>query len=307
MKKLMATALSLAMVMSFAACGKKETDSSGSSGNETGPVASIEETDPEASATTEFVNAASQYVKDAREKYKSFEMEDCEIHVPDIQIKSGYVDSINKEIEKIFEGYKKAIASGDDEQYPSTEYVAYLSDSGVLSVVFIELGVNDLNTFHVYNIDIKTGEKVDNARLAQIAGVKSIRQAAMDALQNFYNKLDINVQNYKVVKEGGKALDEEEKAVEQSFGEKYLNDNMMIGLTNEGKLFFISEMCVMAGTDFFNYMYDGDGEILNACDNPYRVGIVYDDDAEEGTIDPEEGYDPADDADYGDDEGDGEE
>ena len=139
--------------------------------------------------------------------------------------------------------------------------------------MFIECDDNDLNEFHVYNLDVNSGEKVENARLAEIAGISDIRKTAMDALQAFYNRLEIfKIDNYKVVKESGEALDEQEKAVEQSFGEKYLNQNMMLGLTNESKMFFVSPVCTTAGADIYYFIYDVDGIDLDDEDNPAFVG-----------------------------------
>ena len=172
------------------------------------------------------------------------------------------------------------------------DFIAYLTKDGILSLVFVEGGDNDYNEYHVYNIDVKTGEKVDNARLAKVAGVSSIRKAAMDALQNVYNNNEnhnYRLKDYKIVKKKGKKLDEEERAVEASFSEKHLNDKMKIGLTNEGKLFFISEFEKGAGESFG--MYDGNGKDLYDEDNPYCFGEHSTDDEDEDEDD--EDYDDA--------------
>ena len=132
-----------------------------------------------------------------------------------------------------------------------------------------------MNEYKVYNIDVKTGEKVDNARIAQIAGVSSIRQEAMNALQNWYNNMEIvKVSNYKVVLKDGQKMDAQLKAVEETFSEKYLNDNMQIGLTNEGKMFFITTVEAMAGADLYQWVFDADGNDIDDEDNPYYVGYI---------------------------------
>ena len=85
-------------------------------------------------------------------------------------------------------------------------------------------------------------------------------------------------------------LDEEGKAVEMSFSEKHLNDKMMIGLTGEGKIFFISEFETGAG-EFFG-MYDTNGKRLDVDSNPCRVGpSVEEDEMDDGGDDGKEGDD----------------
>ena len=284
MKKFIATVVSIAIVLSLAACKKKQPEPT-----VTGSGTTTESQNPDGSsaASSTFPNLASQYVTDVREKYKSLEGEDCEYHVPELLVKSAYADSINQEIAKIFEKYKEEKNKNGECSHYSTEYIAYLTKEGILSLVFIECDDNDLNEFHVYNLDVNSGEKVENTRLAEIAGISDIRKTAMDALQTFYNRLEIfKVENYKVVKESGEALDEQEKAVEQSFGEKYLNQNMMLGLTNEGKMFFVSPVCTTAGAEIYYFIYDVDGIDLDDEDNPAFVGPRddgTDDEAEDDT------------------------
>ena len=143
-----------------------------------------------------------------------------------------------------------------------TEYIAYLTKDGVLSIIFIETSPNDHIDCRVYNIDVITGEKVDNARIARIAGVSNIRTTAMNALQAKYNKEKYyKIKNYKVVKKSGKKKNSIDKDVEKSFGSKLLNDKMKIGLTSEGKIFFISDY-IDANGDERTGIYDANGKDL---------------------------------------------
>lgn len=288
MKKIFAAVLSLTMVMSFAACGKKKAQSGSAV---SGTTAAAAGSSGKAAATRK-PNPADKYVKHKIEKLtipgfadedgEIIENEEIEFHMPEIQIKSSYTESINKEVVTSLNDCRAEIVKEGTTDYGGSEYLAYLYKDEILSIVFIVLGPNDTDIFRVYNIDVKTGEKVDNARIAQIAGVSNIRQTAMDALQSYYNQSDnYKIENYKVVREGDDLTDEEVQEVEGSFGEKYLNDNMMIGLTDEGKIFFISEMATSAGS-FFN-MYDAKGNDLSGEDNPARYGYVYTDgDGDEG-------------------------
>ena len=317
MKKLLASVLCLTMIMSLAACNSKKPEQTTTAVTETtAQTSEPASTEPSASATetTAYVNPALEYVKDRVEKLSAFKIvdedgdeigddEDYVFHFPELLIKSAYADSINKEMNKIFEGYKKEYnAAVKDKSTPDLydcDFIAYLTKDGILSLVFVEGGANDCNEYHVYNIDVKTGEKVENARLAQIAGVSSIRKAAMDALQNLYNNDENHnhtLKNYKIVKKNGKKLNSEEKAVEKAFSEKRLNDNMKIGLTDEGKMFFISEYETGAG-EFFG-MYDGNGKDLYVDENPCFVGERYpDEEDDEGDEEDDDSLpDSADDA-----------
>ena len=291
MKKILATILCIATFMSFAACNKKPDQSNAvQSSGTVGGVGELPST--QASTPKETVNnPALQYIKDKVETLKvtdeDGDTEDVEFHVPELQIKSAYADSVNKEIAAAFEKYKKDLKNEDALHFYSTAYIPYLTKEGILSLVFIAYEETDMDSYKVYNIDTKTGEKVENARIAEIAGVKDIRKAAMDALQNWYNKMEIvKVKDYKVVPEAGQKVDEEMKGVETSFSEKYLNDKMQIGLTNEGKIFFISEVCTMAGADFYEWAYDVDGNNVDDETNLYWVG--WEDPEEDGDDEGEE-------------------
>lgn len=311
MKKLLASILCITILMSLAACNSNkqpgQTTAAAISGTtaETSAAASSE---PSAETTVK-TNPALEYVKDNvvnftikgeydEEEKTREEDEILAFHIPEVLIKSSYADSINKAINKIVDGYKKDFKNGEETGVWGAEFIAYLTKDGVLSLVFIELGDNDCNEFHVYNIDVKTGEKVDNSRIAQIAGVSSIRKAAMDALTAQYNSGNVaKIENYKVVKKQGEKKDEMDSEIERSFSEKHLNDKMMIGLTDEGKIFFISEFETGAG-EFYG-MYDANGKILTDEENPCRIGEKSpegeDDDAEGDDADEDDDDEETDD------------
>ena len=161
---------------------------------------------------------------------------------------------------KMIKGYQKAFKDKEDIGEYGTEYIAYLTKDGILSIAFINTYPNDMIECRVYNIDVITGEKVDNARIAQIAGVSNIRKSAMDALQAKYNKEKFyKLKNYKVVVKKGKKKNVDQKNVEKSFGSKLLNDKMKIGLTNEGKIFFVSDFVTGSG-DENTGIYDATGK-----------------------------------------------
>ena len=224
-------------------------------------------------------NLASDFVKCKLDKITVTSKDDEEdkeevsFYVPELQIKSSYADSVNKEIASAYETHKAKFKGGESDPSLGTSYIAYLTKEGVLSLVFTVYTEDTNYDFKIYNIDTKTGEKIENARLAQIAGVSDIRKAAMDALQNFFNKQgEYELKDYKFVSEKDEDYESGVKDVEDAFGEEYLNDKMQIGLTNEGKMFFLSKIGEASGTMYSWRLYGSDGSDLDDMDNPYWTG-----------------------------------
>lgn len=301
MKKFLASVLCITIAISLAACSKKAPDQTGTVQSTEKPIEASEEfhTQPSATASTianpafEFIKTKVDRITVAGEADEDGEKEEDEVlsyYVPELLIKSSYAESVNKEINAAYEKYKKNLKNEELEQFYGTSYIAYLTKEGILSLVFISYGEYDDNEYKVYNIDTKTGEKVENAKLAELAGVSDIRKAAMDALQNLYNKMEIfKIKDYKVVLEKGEKKDEQMRDVEKTFSEKYLNDKMQIGLTNEGKMFFISTIDTTGGAEFYNWVYDANGTTLDDEDNPYWVGERFPDDEDDEDDEGDEG------------------
>ena len=313
MKKLLASVLCLTFAMSFSACNsKKEPEKSAFAISEITSKNAAEtpettSTEPSASATgTTVYNPAFEFVKEEVKKAKVMvpgeeeteEEQECSFYFPKIQIKSSYADSVNKELSNTVEKYIRNLNNENEETFYGSAYIPYLTKDGILSIIFVAESEYELNEYKVYNIDTKTGEKVDNARIAQAAGVSDIRKAAMDALQNWYNKKEIfKIKNYKVVVEKGEKKDAQMKDVEKTFSAKNLNDKMQIGLTNEGKMFFVSTVDTTAGAEFYNWVYDVNGNDLADEDNQFWVGerTPVDDDDEEGDAEEDDAFPPLDD------------
>lgn len=298
MKKIIATALICTMMFSLAACNgsrrytgtessetetqvtettqaaesTEATEATETTNAETSETATEATTATETTQTTAAVGSKKDYIKDKKvsfkvkdeynKKKKKWTYDTIEFHFPVLLIKSSYADSINNAMNKMIKGYQKAFKDKEDIGEYGTEYIAYLTKDGILSIAFINTYPNDMIECRVYNIDVITGEKVDNARIAQIAGVSNIRKSAMDALQAKYNKEKFyKLKNYKVVVKKGKKKNVDQKNVEKSFGSKLLNDKMKIGLTNEGKIFFVSDFVTGSG-DENTGIYDATGKDL---------------------------------------------
>ena len=297
MKKFLAAALSMAIIMSLTACvsTKKPEQTTAAVSETTAETSATVSTEPSATTTANSTEPYSEYVKHEIKKVKVTSLSDheeegmvedeLEYHIPQLLIKSSYADEVNKEISSAVEKYGKDMQKEEADHYTGSAYAVFVSKD-ILSLVFMTYEETDLNVYKVYNIDVKTGEKVDNARIAEIAGVKSIRQAGKDALQNWYNKQDfVKVKNYKVVLEKGQKMDGQLKEVERTFSEKYLNDKTQIGLTNEGKLFFISTGETMGAADLYEWVYDSDGNDIDNEDSPFWVGFRNPEDGGEGDED----------------------
>ena len=199
----------------------------------------------------------SDYVRDARSEYNLLE-QDGEYHVPKVVFKTEYAAQKKQEIDGCFAVYAEEIADNGYSHYYSTHYIAFLSPGGVLSIVFVEVGEWDDDVFHVWNFDVKTGNKVDNSRISEIAGVRSIRKAGMDAAQKCLNNTGmINVQDYQLVSTDYEYMRD---SVANTFSEAYINDNMPVGLTSDGKMFFISPIASFAGAEYYYTMYDINGD-----------------------------------------------
>ena len=293
MKKIIATALICTMLFSLAACNSKQPETTVPESSETATLVTETSETTKASETTEATTAAEtttaiettettaattakiltkkDYVKNASSKYRNiFGKKNKDyadgFYVPELLIKSPYADSVNKEIANVFEGYKKEFKkSKSNLSFNETGYYVFLTKEGILSIIFVEYGMSSSIKHHVWNIDVTTGEKADNARLAEIAGVKSIRQAAMKAVESYYDGLEtasgsIYVKDFKLVKGSKEVMKNNKKAIEDSLSEKYLNENMKIGITNEGKLLFICSLTDDCGESFESGLITSTGD-----------------------------------------------
>ena len=307
MKKYITSILCITLIMSLAGCVNPNAPEQ-TAGNNTKTTAETS-VDPSEGTTATVTNpafdTASACIQDKVEKLKMPDAEsygededsELEYHIPQLLIKSSYADKINKEISGKVEKYKKNLSSQEDELITHTDYAAFLTKEGVLSIVFFAIGEWDLNEYKVYNIDVKTGEKVDNARIAEIAGVSSIREAAMEALEKFYNDtLGIfKIVDHKVIIEEGERKDVQQRNVEMTFSERYLNDKMQIGLTDDGKMFFITMVDTTGGAEYYDYVFDVDGIWLDVDEKAF-VPVEDDGDEDYDDINEDDWTDEADDS-----------
>ena len=293
MKKIVSVLLASAMVMSLAACNANDNGSGNSGrsgetvgdskhewGSETSEYTEPTETETETSeTTTEATTTTSEtttiptsqygkvtdYVIDLAKDYANY---GNNYHVPFVNIDSDYTAQMREEINDIFTYYDEIIERDGYCHYTATHYLASLSPDGILSIVFVESGDWDDDVFHVWNIDCTTGQKVDNAKIAELAGISDIRTAAMDAVQIFINSRGggITCENHEPVNTSDVYVDE----VKATFSEERINDDMKMGVTGDGTVFFISDVVSLGGAPSYYEIYDINGNdlaIYNAAEN----------------------------------------
>lgn len=213
----------------------------------------------DSSPTSAYYGDVSWYVIDARDDYKHLET-DGQYHVPKVSFATGYANEMKLEIDGCFAVYAEELAEYGNCHYSSTEYAAFLTQDGILSIIFVEKGEWDDDVFHVWNFDVTTGNKVDNSKIAAAAGVRDIRKSAMDAVQAYLNRVGyVVVEDYQLVSSD---FDYMEQPVADSFAENRLNADMPIGLMSDGSVFFISAIASVAGAECYYHVYDINGNDL---------------------------------------------
>jgi hypothetical protein len=279
MKKIVSVLLASAMVISLAACnandngsgksgrdGETVGDSKPAWGSETSEYTELTET--EATTTTTTVETTETTPAVTTSKYgvvtdyvseigESYGLESKAYHAPYVNIDSEYTQQMREEIDEIFEYYREQYEENGNCHYNATLYLANLSPDGILSIVLVEIGEWDDHVFHVWNIDCVTGLKVDNAKIAELAGIKDIRTAAMDAVQIYINNRGggITCENHEAVNTADVYVPE----VEATFSEERINDDMMMGVTGDGTVFFISDVVALGGAPSYYEIYDING------------------------------------------------
>lgn len=236
------------------------------------PTPTPEPTDTPTPTPEPVIRDVSEYVEEISVSYDRYYddgqiWDTYEYHMPHLLISSDYCNEVNSIITSFLSDREAQIGSGEEPFYVSTRYTVFLTDEGVMSVVILYHGFTGNDNYIVYNIDVNTGEQVDNARIAEIAGIESIRQAAMDALQAYMNRSDLFfdvVDHHAVFPDDGNDYTTLDENVDLTFSEEKLNDDMRIGLTDDGEMFFISDVCYARGAAFYTSMYVASDNGLSA-------------------------------------------
>ena len=175
---------------------------------------------------------------------------------PYILIDSDYCNYINEEFFTHTNNLIEDVSTDGFFAFPEPDYSLFLTSEGCLTIIQKFYYPNDYVTCGVYNINVLTGEIMTNSEMAEIAGVDSIRQAGLEALQTYYNNhyTDASgnplVVDYQVNPENSYAIDFAgyfPELVGDSLSEEYINDDMRIGLTDDSEMFFAAYVMTPGG------------------------------------------------------------
>ena len=254
MKKIKIIAVLLVFSAFLAGCGKAGDEAAHTS-DETVAEVTKEETAASVTTAVETTETAgtSQTQRDLPEWV--FDCGSGDYHVPQLTMNSIYANEINQEISAIYESIQ------NDDHYNSSKYITFLTDDGIASVVFVENGEWDDDIYHVYVININNGNVLTNEQIAQAAGVDDIRTAAMAGAEGW---LDVHMPNWRDLIGTD---DYRSGLLEDTFSEDRLNDDMMIGLTDDSQIFFVSYLASQGGADCYYEIYDARGNDLIELDS----------------------------------------
>lgn len=206
------------------------------------------------------VGELSDYISDISEEY-SYLSEDDMYHVPYLLIDSNDAENVNEYIEEDLYGIESDIEEYGYSYIWKTKYIAFLSEDGILSLVFVMCGETDDDYYEVYNFDVHTGEEITDEELVELFGIDDIYDVFREALQNYYNKTlegIVEVDNYEAVTypEG---FDYFAEVVSDTFYSDSFPEDVQIGVNDEGELFFVSYAASLGGADSYVQMFDLDG------------------------------------------------
>ena len=259
MKRIKAIVLLCALAVLCAGCIPEIYDCTG----DTSVALDSDET-AETSVTTEVTETAeetpvSSEVSETAETERAmpeavFDRGSGDYHVPELTLNSIDANEINQDISSIYESIQ------NDSHYNSSKYIPFLTDDGIMSIVFVENGDWDDDIYHVYVININNGSRLTNEQIAEAAGVSDITEAATTGLENF---LDFFMPNWRSLMGTD---DYRSQLLEDTFSEERLNDDMMIGLTDDSEMFFVSYVASQGGADYYYEIYDVNGNNLYSND-----------------------------------------
>lgn len=174
-----------------------------------------------------------------------------EYKIPEINLDYENIEKINKEIDDLVEKEIKELEK--ETEFPEmalagTEYNWYLNDN-ILSLVFCTKNYN-VENYYVYNVDIYTGETVENEDILDFAKMEEsdFTEKCVDAVSDYYDNIlyspEVKAQTgYYFTDSRNKSIAEKNFKVSKS--KIYLNDN--------GDVCIIAEIYLVAGPTLNNF------------------------------------------------------
>ncbi len=168
--------------------------------------------------------------------------------IPTINLNYENVQRINSEIidfteEKLKDAEKAETKEGND--LVNVDYIWYQNDDLLSVVVSLEYG-NEKHEYHVYNINVKDGENVQNSKILEMANVSSEEfvDKCLEAVEDYFKKLyDKNNLNFIEVAKYEKA---HEKTVDES---NYSISDTVIYLNDKSELVFIAKIYTLPNNE----------------------------------------------------------
>lgn len=252
MKRIKAIVLLCALAVLCAGCGS-DIDSTEDTTEATPVPTEVSET-TETTEVSETIETTETTETERAMPEAVFDRGSGDYHVPELTLNSIDANEINQDISSIYESIQ------NDSHYNSSKYITFLTDDGIMSIVFVENGDWDDDVYHVYVINLNNGSRLTNEQIAEAAGVSDIREAATTGLEGF---LDYFMPNWRSLMGTD---DYRSGLLEETFSEERLNDDMMIGLTDESEMFFVSYVASQGGADYYYEIYDVNGNDLYSVD-----------------------------------------
>ncbi len=218
----------------------------------------------------------NEYVTDLCADYEDLAGSGYTYHVPHITIDSEDTNAINNEI---IEFMQRRIADNEEagvySPAVSSRYSMFITDNGLMTIVFRVCGACDDDAYHMWTIDVNTGARLSNSEIAAAAGVTDIRAAALTAASEFCNhrydydngpdntprfidgELNPDLPAFDLLSEPEYPLYDEMQA---TFSEERLNADMCIGLDSDSNLIFVSEVFSEGGASSYIECYASDGQ-----------------------------------------------
>ncbi len=174
--------------------------------------------------------------------------------VPVINIDSIYIEGCNKEIKGYVESelklYEKATKLPDDAITTCDYYWA--QNDNILSVVFF-IGKDDFDEYHVYNVDVYTGDIIVNSEILEAAKIEesSLAEKGSDAVKDFYENYAFDLST-----EIDKTSTEYTTAYKSTIGKGNFDRYMKMFLNKNG------ELCVVARISIPG-QYESEDVLLN--------------------------------------------
>ena len=274
MKKLIALALALAVLLALTACGKTEpvTDETEPATEKTEPVSeSIPYTEPtETDAPTEpEPDYSAAYVTDAAAETFEFDGMTLEYHVPEIVFDGEGIDYLNEMLyQQLYEDvYKKDVVDAMNEYgMPGVAYIVYhwgISDAFLSIVAVITPYASEGAEFTIYNVDLRTGQLASQTELLNYFGytVEAFNERAKDVMGT------VLLDQYESFLEDPSMKLELDDLLRRTTSEEYVNDACpFVGA--DGTLWMIAPIASIAGAD--RYM-----QLINFADYPISEDYLH--------------------------------